>query len=733
MNKHFLGISLIIFTVLGTGAFVFPQTALADEFSCILNPQANRTIVYFSTSTNDSIVSNGTLAQAQMTRSISIPAGTYKVTMFTFDGYEGRQNVSQPAEKLYLIATGLNGTTYSTAYSTNDLPDNMRAVSRAEVIDTGLVLPQAVNRVTAMHSAYPANNSNSLTPGCVAFDLVVPQDPTLNGSCTANPSTANTGVNITWSATASGGNGAYTYSWTGTDGLTGGSSTTSRSYTTAGSKIGMITITSGTQSITRNCSAVVNQLPSLVVSCTANPGSINVNNDITWTATASGGNGAYTYSWTGTDGLTGISSTTSRYYSVSGSKTATVTVTSGSQTATANCSAVVNQLNAPTLSVYCSANPSSTTVGGTTTFSATVAGGAGNYSYIWSGACIGYGQTCSGPINYQGTQTATVLVTSGTQTANTSCSVSVAQNCTQNSYQRCIGNSLYWYDSCGNQGNYVGSCGNYNTCTQNSYQRCSGNSIYWYDSCGSQGSFVQNCQCGCSYNSCQTCNYNYNTNANLVVTKTVKNINTGYGFTSSVNATPSNMVMFMITLRASNYDAQNVYIRDILPSNLIYNNQLVVACAGANSATCATGYNNSGDITSGINLGTIYNGQTVTITYQAQVAPSTSFNFGTTTLTNVVSATSSNASYIPNASASVIVTKAGVLGASTVSTGLTNNFWLDSFELPLIIALVIAWMWKMGLFFWAEKWFDNKKQVRNTYRSEKELSKRIESIQKFGR
>jgi hypothetical protein len=139
-------------------------------------------------------------------------------------------------------------------------------------------------------------------------------------------------------------------------------------------------------------------------------------------------------------------------------------------------------------------------------------------------------------------------------------------------------------------------------------------------------------------------------------------------------------------------------------------------------------YNNySGDIISGINLNTILSGQTVTITYQVQVAGVANFAYGTTTLTNNVSVTSSSG-YNPTSNASVIITRGAVLGASTVSTGLTNNFWVDSFLLPLLITLIILWMWKAGMFFGIEKWLDNKKKVRRSFKAEKELAKRIKQI-----
>ncbi len=262
----------------------------------------------------------------------------------------------------------------------------------------------------------------------------------------------------------------------------------------------------------------------------------------------------------------------------------------------------------------------------------------------------------------------------------------------------------------GSQACTNGSCTS--SCTQNYQQRCIGTSMYWYDSCGTQGNYVGTCG---------------QTNSTLTVTKTVKDITTNTAFSTSTYASPSDMLLYMITLQANGTDAQNVYVRDILPVNLIYNNQLVVARSN-------NSYNSySGDVMSGLNLNTISSGQTVTITYQVQVASSTNFIYGTTTLNNTVTTTSSNVSYVPNATASVIVTKSGVLGASYVSTGLTNNFWVDSFFLPLLITVIGLWMWKLGMFFGIEKWLDSKRKVRRGYHAQKELLNRIEKIQKVGK
>jgi len=351
--------------------------------------------------------------------------------------------------------------------------------------------------------------------------------------------------------------------------------------------------------------------------------------------------------------------------------------------------------------------------------------------------------TCNNP----GTASSSCSNTTSAQlqttcTSNQTCSSgSCVNTCTQNYQQRCVGTSMYWYDSCGNQGSYVGTCGN--TCTANYQQRCNGNSMYWYDSCGNQGSYVGSCGNTCTANYQQRCNgtsmYWYDscgnqgsyvgscgnnyTNATLTVTKTVRDLTTNTTFATSTYANPSDMVMYMITVRASgNQDVQGVLVKDTLLSNLTYNGQLIVARSD-------NSYNNySGDVMSGLNLNTISSGQTVTITYQAQVAPASSFTFGSTTLDNSVNVTCANGD--PMADASVIVTKATVLGASTVSTGLTNNFWVDSFFLPLLITLIVIWMWRAGMFIGFEKWLDSKKKVRRGYKAEKEFSARIAKIHK---
>jgi hypothetical protein len=148
---------------------------------------------------------------------------------------------------------------------------------------------------------------------------------------------------VTWYATASGGNGNYTYSWSGDVG--GSGSSVSSSYGSYGSKVAYVRITSNNESITVNCSTNVQNNNNyynnnLSLSCYANPTNANINQSVTWYAVANGGNGSYYYSWTGD--AYGNGQNVSNSYNTSGTKYATVTVNSNGQIATASCNTFVN-------------------------------------------------------------------------------------------------------------------------------------------------------------------------------------------------------------------------------------------------------------------------------------------------------------------------------------------------------------------------------------------------------
>jgi len=391
--------------------------------------------------------------------------------------------------------------------------------------------------------------------------------------------------------------------------------------------------------------------------------------------------------------------------------------------------------------------------------------------------------TCNNPGTVNSTcssATTDKLVTncSANQTCSNGACVS---NCIIHSYKQCFGNYLYWYDSCGTREDIAEYCSNgcsgnacissYNinvqtnsptnitnnqaTLNGNVYGSNSFSGNVWFQwgtstSYGNETSHQSFYNLG-NFNQIINLNYGSNTtyhyravaqafNGNIVygqnmtfttgsttgslnISKTARNLSSGSsGFSTTVYANPSDVIMFMITIQPnSNQEISNIYVRDTLPANLIYKGNLVVS--GSN--------NYSGDINYGMNFGTITGNQIITITYQTQVAGAANFAYGTTTLNNSVSVTGSNLINNPTSNASVVVSRTAIQGISTISTGLTNNFWTDSFLLPLLIALVGMWMLKTGMFGGIEKWIDAFKQKGKNYKAEKELNSKISQIREL--
>jgi len=173
----------------------------------------------------------------------------------------------------------------------------------------------------------------------------------LSASCVAskNPIVLNEVVHFT--ATPAGGTGAYSYSWS--DGLSGATSTNGIAYSATGTKTASVTVTSGDQSTTTNCSVLVKTQdnngggggggsnPNLALSCAANKSSVLVGEIVTFTATSTGGNGSYIYSWAGENIATNTTAIATTSYSTIGTKTATITATSSNQTMSSQCSVSV--------------------------------------------------------------------------------------------------------------------------------------------------------------------------------------------------------------------------------------------------------------------------------------------------------------------------------------------------------------------------------------------------------
>jgi len=235
---------------------------------------------------------------------------------------------------------------YSSSNPTNT-STNTNPNTNTNTNTTGPSTSTATNNSTTTVTVI--NNIVVNVPSGYAGPYVPPttRDNDLVVTCSINPSyNVQIGQDVNFFTNASGGNGNYTYSWTGSDGLNSSSQSFTGRFYNAGSKYATVTVYSNGQSRTATCSTNVggNNNGNLSAYCTATPTVANTNQYVTWTAYPTGGNGNYSYSWTGSDGLSGNNSSLSQSYGSTGQKTATVTIYSNGQSITASCNANINAI-----------------------------------------------------------------------------------------------------------------------------------------------------------------------------------------------------------------------------------------------------------------------------------------------------------------------------------------------------------------------------------------------------
>ncbi len=195
----------------------------------------------------------------------------------------------------------------------------------------------------------------------------------------------------------------------------------------------------------------------------------------------------------------------------------------------------------------------------------------------------------------------------------------------------------------------------------------------------------------------------------------MRNLSKGTAYLDSVPAEPFDVVSFSIAITAGNSALDNVYVKETLPDKIVFRqNSLKVDSASV-----------SGDVISGYNMGSLSSNQTRTVSFEADILGADKFVFGDTQLVNSVTAYTGNTS--GSDTANIVVTRKAVAGATTISTGLTNNLFVDSFLLPLVIALLIIWLLKARIVKF-EEWLDNRKNQYQNYKSKKILQLRIKKI-----
>jgi len=252
---------------------------------------------------------------------------------------------------------GAGGSASSSVSSTNtnlitNNPTNTNNNSASTSVNVALVNNSPSTATATNNSTTTVTVINNIVvnvPSGYAGPYVPPttRDNDLIVTCSINPSyNVQIGQDVNFFANASGGNGNYTYSWTGSDGLNSSNQSFTGRFYNSGSKYATVTVYSNGQSRTATCSTNVggNNNGNLSAYCTATPTVANTNQYVTWTAYPTGGNGNYSYSWTGSDGLSGNNSSLSQSYGSTGQKTATVTIYSNGQSISASCNANINAI-----------------------------------------------------------------------------------------------------------------------------------------------------------------------------------------------------------------------------------------------------------------------------------------------------------------------------------------------------------------------------------------------------
>src|SRR3990167_6487943 len=141
--------------------------------TCPLTPKDGRTIVNLG---SGSIISSGTLSAATKGPvSVSISAGTYDISLVSYDNHLTKLTQVQPNESWFLVLKDNLGLTIATTSAISDLESNEEY--KEEKVETNLVLASSTASITAIHAAFSDTNPNSITPLCVAFDEVVVSPP----------------------------------------------------------------------------------------------------------------------------------------------------------------------------------------------------------------------------------------------------------------------------------------------------------------------------------------------------------------------------------------------------------------------------------------------------------------------------------------------------------------------------------------------------------------------------
>jgi plastocyanin len=411
--KNTLNRTIIITLLFLTSAFI-PDNAFAAVPACRLTADAGDVIVSFG-----GVILMSNRAPQTHTVTANVPAGTYNLIAETWDYHSGKGDQNQHHERVKFTGFNSSNATVFTSTPTDDIPANQDW--QVTNLNTNLVLNSNVTKITVSHNHIGTSNWQSLAPVCLKFKNVTPPppaDPELGASCTPSILNPKIGQTVTWTANPTGGNGTYTYNWSGTDNLSGNTKQINKSYSTVGTKNASVVITSGSQTKTVNCSnaivyeEVVDSNPS--ASCSVSRTRVDVGQSVTFSSNVSGGKSPYTYRWSGD--TTGSSSSRTTTFNREGTYRVYLEVTDDNgRRSTDTCATVVvedddDYYDDYDLDVECRVSNTRVREGEYVTFEAIVRDGKSPYRYTWSGDVRGSDRRERVRFNEEGRYTAEVTV-----------------------------------------------------------------------------------------------------------------------------------------------------------------------------------------------------------------------------------------------------------------------------------------------------------------------------------
>ncbi len=227
----------------------------------------------------------------------------------------------------------------------------------------------------------------SLSSPVLDFDVY--SDPEIV-SVGASPAAVDIGQTTALAVSVTLGSGGYTYAWQGLPGGCTSSSTDTLDCTPSSSGAFEVSVTAtdsdGVAASSSPVSLTVDSDPTISIP-TASPGSggIDVGQPVTFTASASGGAGGFSYSWTGLPtGCSGLDAPSFACVPTASGTYGVRAIVTDANGYTVESSALDYSVDTrPSVSVSTTAR--SVDVGQTMRFDATVSGGSGGLTYIWSG------------------------------------------------------------------------------------------------------------------------------------------------------------------------------------------------------------------------------------------------------------------------------------------------------------------------------------------------------------